>query len=134
MRIRTMILSLAAAAMTTGVALADEKPRDGERGRRPSPEMRKKLLEKFDADGDGKLNEAERSKARAEMKKRRGDRKPGEGRPGPRGPRSPEFRKKMLEKFDADGDGKLNEEERAKARKEAQGKRGPRGEKSKEEA
>ncbi len=32
-------------------------------------EMREKALEKFDADGDGKLNEAEREKARDAWKK-----------------------------------------------------------------
>jgi Ca2+-binding EF-hand superfamily protein len=103
-------------------------------------EMRAKRIKRFDADGDGKLNEEERAKAHEEMKKRHsdrkpGDRKPGAGRPdgakrpGGPGPRSPEFRKKMLEKFDADGDGKLSEEERAKARKEFHSKRGKRGEK-----
>ena len=35
-----------------------------------------------------------------------------------------EFRQKMLDEFDADGDGELNEDERATARKEMRGRRG----------
>ena len=51
------------------------------------------MLEKFDADKDGKLNDDEKAAMREEVKK------------------------KMLEKFDKDGDGKLNEEELAELRK-----------------
>ena len=42
----------------------------------------------------------------------------GFGQPGPGGPNSTEL--KLVEKFDADGDGVLNTKERAEARKEAQ--------------
>lgn len=97
-------------------ALADDGPAKGSR--------KEQLLEKFDANGDGKLNDEERAKAREAFARRRGkgaveaagrgDCKEGKSA-GRRGPR-PELREKMLEKFDADGDGKLNEEERARAR------------------
>ena len=111
------------------------------------------MLEKFDADKDGKLSDEERKAAREAMKDahgQRGDKGPrgprpegaaegrpegcpgnAEGRPGRPGPRfNPEQRKEMLEKFDADKDGKLSEEERKAAReamKEAHGQRGDKG-------
>ena len=62
-------------------------------GNRPSREQfRQKMLEEFDADGDGDLNEEERSKAREEMRERfgRGRRErggPEAGGPPERGPR-----------------------------------------------
>lgn len=116
MSVRNAILTLAVVGLVAGSSVADDsKKKDGERGKSRGAEMRKKLLEKFDADGDGKLNEKERAKAHAAMKKHRGERKPGEGRTGGR---DGDFRKKMIAKFDADGDGKLNEDERAKAKDE----------------
>ncbi len=57
--------------------------------------LREKLLERFDTDGDGKLDETERAAAREARQ---------------------EFHKKVLEKFDTDGDGKLDEAEREAAR------------------
>ena len=125
MKIRTAILSLAVVALACGNAWADDDKKKEGKGKRG--EMRKKLIEKFDADGDGKLSDDEKAKAREAMKKRRGQGRSGgdkarggrgKGRPG--GGASADFRKKMLEKYDADGDGKLNEEERGKARKEMQ--------------
>ncbi len=94
-------------------------------------EMRKKMLEKFDADGDGKLNDEERTKMRKEMGNRRGrgPRRGGEkgnregkrGRPGKDASgRSPEGRRdqsgppdldKLFERFDRDGDDRLDREE-----------------------
>lgn len=58
-----------------------------------------RVLEKFDADKDGKLSDAEKSAAREAIKSRTG-----------------KVRDKALEKFDANGDGRLDESERAKAR------------------
>jgi hypothetical protein len=101
-------------AMLAGVAWSDEADKKdsaqkqgekekaadtdkGERPERPSfEEMRKKMLEKFDADKDGKLNDEERAKAReyrhehaSEFTRERGD---GERPRGPRPPRGPEGR------------------------------------------
>jgi len=112
---------------------------------RPNREdFRKRLLEKYDKDKDGKLSEEERAAARKDFQARRGERPGGE-----RGSRPlPEFLKKydtdkdgklseeeraaarkarmaeILKKYDKDGDGKLNEEERAAARKDFQARRG----------
>ena len=40
-----------------------------------SPEMRQKILEQFDADGDGKLNDTEKAAAQAERQKMMDERK-----------------------------------------------------------
>ena len=67
--------------------------------KRPNFPSREEMIKKFDSDGDGKLSDQEREKARKQM--------PGKGRKLP-----PE----VLKKFDKDGDGELNDEERADAR------------------
>jgi Ca2+-binding EF-hand superfamily protein len=82
-------------------------------GRKRDGEMRKKLIEKFDKDGDGQLNEAEREAAKAAMEARR-DKEDGQ------------FRDKLLKRFDADGDGKISDAER-EAAKEARPDRGGKG-------
>ncbi len=114
MRYLRPLSALFLSAMLAGVAWgqeADKKdsaPKDsekekaadtdkGERPERPSfEEMRKKMLEKFDADKDGKLNDEERAKAREYRHEHAGEfmRERGEGeRPrGPRPPRGPEGR------------------------------------------
>ena len=77
-------------------------------GQRPNKEEReKKLLEKFDKDGDGKLSDEEKAAARKAMEASR--------------------RAEMLKKFDKDGDGKLSDEEKAAARKAMEERRGGKG-------
>ena len=49
---------------------------------------------------------------------------PGEEPARERGPRNPEMREQMLKEFDADGDGKLNDEERQQAREVMRERRG----------
>ena len=159
---KTIIMTLAAALMVPAMA-NEEQPQTpaqapvceqqpGRPGRHFNPERHKAMLEKFDADKDGKLSDEERKAAREAMKEahgQRGDRGPrgqrpedaqgrpegqpgnAEGRPGRPGPRfNPEQHKAFIEKFDTDKDGKLSEEERKAAReamKEAHGQRGDRG-------
>jgi Ca2+-binding EF-hand superfamily protein len=60
------------------------------------------MLKRFDADGDGVLNETEREAMRKAIQARRGG--PGGERPD---------REEMMKRFDADGDGVLSDEERA---------------------
>ena len=117
-------------------------PGEGEgRRRKLPPEARKRIIEEFDKDGDGKLNEEERKAAQAAMKDRRGGegRRDGEERRGGeagegRHPRPnfenlpPRVKKNILERFDEDGDGKLNEEEKKKAFKHMRRHRRNRGE------
>ena len=73
------------------------------------PAARKaEMLKKFDKNGDGKLNDEEKSTLRVEMQNRR--------RGKDRKQWTPEQRNEMLKKFDKDGDGKLSQEERDTAR------------------
>lgn len=83
-----------------GAAWADDttKPEGKHHG-----ELKAKLLEKFDANHDGKLDESERAAAKAALKEHRGE-------------HHGELKAKVLAKFDADHDGKLNEAERAAAK------------------
>jgi Ca2+-binding EF-hand superfamily protein len=64
------------------------------------------MIKKFDKNGDGKLDEAER----AEAAKSRG------GAPGAGG-RDPAKMQEMIKKYDKNGDGKLDETEKAEAMK-----------------
>jgi len=120
MTARTLLVTLAAGAVLFAAAPLFAQPEDPPpgpgpafggpggpcgpggpaRGRRPlPPELREKLLEKFDEDGDGHLSPEERKAARQALRDRMKER-----------------HEKMLEKFDADSDGKLNEDERQAAR------------------
>ena len=131
------ILSLAAAVlMGSQTALAKG---DGE-GRPDRSQMREKMLERFDADGDGKLNEEERAearKARQEMSGREGKgprgaargqgqgRARGAGRGGQQGRGMDPGR--MLDRFDADGNGQLNRQELGQLLRSMPGARGAQG-------
>jgi Ca2+-binding EF-hand superfamily protein len=131
---------------------------DGARGQL-SPEMMKRLLEKFDANKDGQLSAEEKANAQAELMKnaapqmkelikrfdRNGDgqldareqaaareamakiRAQGGGAPQAGAPvilpGNNEIPAAILEKFDKDGDGKLNDKELAAAKKAQGGKR-----------
>ncbi len=97
---------------------APAKPCCGKHGQRP--DFRKMMLEKFDANKDGQLDDAEKAAAKAEFEAKRAEMKAA-------------FEKKMLEKFDANKDGQLDDAEKAaakaefeKMRAERGGKRGPR--------
>jgi Ca2+-binding EF-hand superfamily protein len=72
------------------------------------------LIKRFDKNGDGKLDEAEKAAAREEMKKE------GENPRGLGGAGGGHWREEMLKRFDKNGDGKLDEAERAEMRKARQ--------------
>ena len=89
--------ALLISAILVSTAIAQEEadktpPREGgpERG-----EMRERMLERFDADGDGELNDEERAKAREFRQERMQGGERGEGRRGREGrpPRGPEGRR-----------------------------------------
>ncbi len=86
-------------------AAEEEGKQSSDRGNRRA-EMRQKIVDEFDSDGDGELSDEERSIAREEMRERRGRGPRGEG--DRHGPPDPE---KVFEKFDADGDGQLSRDE-----------------------
>lgn len=117
-RVFSVILGVLAAGTFTAVADDDEKKekkpraeregrgdRDGEgrRGRRGPRQVPKEILEKYDKNKNGKLDEDEMKAAR-------------EAR-----------RAEFIKKFDKDGDGKLSEDEQKAARAEFQKRRGERG-------
>ena len=87
--IRTTLIGSLAILIAGGATAQPEPDRPGGRRGGPgmNPEMRKKILEEFDKDGDGKLNEEERKAAREAAKARMEER-----------------RAKFIEKWDTDGD------------------------------
>lgn len=122
MKTKSLIV-IAAALGLIGSAHAEEAKKDRQQRKLP-PE----IIERFDKDGDGKLNEEEREAAKAArkemMKNRRAEMlekfdKDGDGELNEeeRKAMREEMKKRMLEKFDKDGDGELSDEERAEARK-----------------
>ena len=95
------------------------------------------IMARFDKDGDQKLDAQELSAFLTAMRQRVGGpdqgrrRRPAAGRPRdgkkkrPDRPRRPRVnREELIKKFDKDGDGKLNQDERAAARKAARERNG----------
>ena len=133
----SFVFLVAGAMALTAMADDDKETKKDDGG--PRAEMREKILKEFDKDGDGKLNDEEREKARDKMREfHRGPRgeggEPGEGRrrdgrgPEGRGPegRGPEGRRgpggpdgppklpkpeELFAKFDKDKDDKLSKDE-----------------------
>lgn len=128
MKNRTLIIAATAFALT-GATHAEEGKPD-----RPHRKLPPEIVEKFDKDGDGKLDKEEREAAKAAHKAKMlekfdtdGD---GELSDSEREAMRAERKKRMLEKFDKDGDGELSDAEKAEARK-ALGDRRPHGKKRK---
>ena len=85
---RSLLVTATAIVLGLGTWVQADSP-DRHKGKRPDREqMRQRMLEKYDADKDGKLDEAEKKAAHKAWKK------------------------KALEKYDANKDGKLDEEEK----------------------
>jgi len=105
-----------------------------DRADRPS---REELIRRFDANGNGRLDPEERQRLFEEMRNRRGaratDRRPGEDRrargdlPRGRADRGERpGRRAWLRRFDADGNGRLDPEERERAREQMRSRQGAR--------
>lgn len=111
-----------------------KKPSDGER-QGPGPGIRERLLKKYDANGNGRLDREEFAKARADgALPGRGERGPqpkdgkGQGPKDGKGkkpsdgegqrPDRAAMKERLLKKYDANGNGKLDKDELAKARKD----------------
>lgn len=138
------LICLLAGLLVPAALLAQpgEGPGAGPGPKRQGPPP-KRMLERFDADGDGMLSEAERETARKEHQARKAEMlkdydADGDGTLSKQerakvreelGP-PPEQRKarqdKMKERFDEDGDGVLSEAEREKAREQMQKRKGDR--------
>lgn len=80
---------------------------------KPSRPNQAEILKRFDANGDGKLDQTEREAARKHMQSMRGD-AGGRGEGG-RGQGGPGGRGNPMAQFDTDGDGKLSAAERKAA-------------------
>lgn len=104
MKTSSVSLLLLTAALTAVPALAQNEMKTATP---PAGGMKKhyqELIQKYDKNGDGRLDEDEKAAAHAMM------RKAGKGGEGDR-------RKEILKRFDKDGDGYLNDAERAEAEK-----------------
>jgi Ca2+-binding EF-hand superfamily protein len=127
------IVMIAASLGLVGAAYAEEgKPK------RPEHKLPPEILEKFDTNKDGKLDEAEREAAKAAreemMKARKAEMlkkfdKDGDGKLSEEEEAAmrEERKKMMLQKFDKDGDGELNDEEKAAMKKAMMEHGGPGG-------
>ena len=96
-----------------------ERSRHPAKGKRPG---REQIMKKYDTDGNGELSETERAAFRSDMEKRRANRPAPSSEEGADRPDRPN-RKKVMEQFDADGDGELNKQERKKMRKALEARR-----------
>jgi Ca2+-binding EF-hand superfamily protein len=118
MKSKTLILSALTTLAFVSPIFAEGK--EDRKGKGIPEEKRAELLEKFDTDKDGKLDEEERKAARAAFKEEfmkkfdtNGD---GEISDEEREEAKKKRKEMILERFDEDGDGELSEEERKKAR------------------
>ncbi len=116
------------AALGGLVSFSAEAQDRGPREADPRQNMREALIKKFDKNGDGKLDENERpsrEQLQEFFRSQLGDRpsgRPGEGRPGGRpgeggaggrgGDARPNMRAAFIKKFDKNGDGRVDENER----------------------
>ena len=74
---------------------------------------RQEMLQRFDANDDGELDEQERTAAREHMQKRRAEREHRRGQgPGEPRPRDRRLRMELMKRFDTDGDRQLDPDER----------------------
>ena len=109
-------------ALMLGLSVrAEEKPAAGQEGFPKRMKPGAGVIQKFDKDGDGKLNEEERTAMREEMRKNREKAfdKNGDGKLDETERAAMQEARKAREKaFDKDGDGKLSPEERKAMREE----------------
>ncbi|MEN8756293.1 MAG: EF-hand domain-containing protein [Akkermansiaceae bacterium] len=98
---------------------------EGKKGPRPLPQ---EIVEKFDTDGDGKLNKEERKAAfearKAEMLQKYD--KDGDGKlsEDERKAAAADRKSAAIKRFDKDGDGQLSDEEKKAMREEIRKRRG----------
>lgn len=114
---RFLSLTLCTLALTAGSLLAEDTATPAPAASTETakhPKAREEMLKRFDANGDGKLDETERAAARAAH---------------PKAGKKAEQR--LLERFDANKDGKLDETEMAAAKKWREEHAGKAGKKNK---
>ncbi len=77
---RKYLAAAVAALMIGGPAAAEETAGDAEGAKPGRAQMRERILQRFDADGDGQLSEDERAEARAARERMQRDGRGGKGR------------------------------------------------------
>lgn len=149
--VSALVLTLAAGGLLAASAVAQDAPlagpeveeaaRDADAPRESPEALRRRLIERFDADGDGVLNDQEAAAAREAMRARRGREMLGDrperparragpeggeprragGRPDPEADREHrrQVRARLLERHDANGDGRIDADERQAVRRAA---------------
>jgi hypothetical protein len=103
MKSKLLVLALAPAMLIACPLFADDATTTGP-AKNESGDRREQMIARFDANGDGVLDETERATAREAAQKRG----------GPGGPAGPAMREHFMKRYDADGDGSLSEAEKAK--------------------
>ena len=121
---QTRFAAVSAFAVVLSGTVLFAQPSPGPRGPRAGrPEMqahRQQILDKYDVNKDGQLDESERATLHADIEA--GKVQPPAGR-GPRGPGAPGGRgpnPELVKQYDANGDGVLDEAERAALRSDIQ--------------
>ncbi|MEM9186858.1 MAG: EF-hand domain-containing protein [Planctomycetota bacterium] len=125
------VLAASVAMVSAGPALAGEGDAAENQGRRGgrNPERMQKILEQFDADGDGRLSQTERQAARAAREQRMGERG-GRGEAGRRGPggrggmMDPSA---LFDRIDTDGDGAITKDQFVQFMQQMRAQMGQRG-------
>ena len=115
-KMTALVVALATSSLAFGLEPGGDKPEKG-KGRPGGPgPVPAEVLEKFDADKDGKLNAEERKAAmearQAEMLAKFDTDKDGKLSDEERKAAMEARKAEMMKRFDKDGDGKLSEEER----------------------
>jgi len=119
MRLTLIVLVVAACAISATAAFGQQAPAKPPRTT-PVQDRERLLLEKYDANGNGKVEPEEREAFRADVRRRMAAvRQQIDAKQKRETAQSREFRRRLLEqgaailrRFDADGDGQLNAEER----------------------
>ena len=91
-------------------AVAENKPA-AKAGASNKAKRAAEMLQRYDKNGDGRIDDDERIDAREAMRSAQNERRIAGG--------SPQLRARILEQFDTNKDGRLDEEERAEAQKAA---------------
>ncbi|MDI1318760.1 MAG: EF-hand domain-containing protein [bacterium] len=116
MKARPLFLCLLTAALCAIPALAQDEANPAAPKADKSGQMEKRrqeMLKRFDANGDGKLDDTEKAAMKEALKQERAVRGSGDigslsAGAGEAGPRGDLFVREMLKRFDKDGDGKLD--------------------------
>lgn len=109
--------ALLAATLFLVTSLRAQAPKDAKGGMTP-PTRAEEMLQRYDKNGDGRIDEDERIDAKEAILMEENNRQAGRISAVPGGP--DRYRARLMELFDADRDGRLDDEERKPARRYAE--------------